>query len=109
MARDKQLKVWVDPLVAARLQVRAEEAGMSVSQYLGRLIELDGAQVDGSAVRSAPIDDILELHLLNAILLRALLARTVGEPEADKLVERARAKAHEQAQALLAEHRSSKG
>jgi hypothetical protein len=110
MARDKQLKVWVDNLEAARLSVRAEEAGMSVSQYIGRLIALDGEQPDRPAPSGAVgvTGEILELNLLNAILLRTLLVRELGEAEADKLIARARVKAHGQAQAALAEGRSSK-
>jgi hypothetical protein len=107
MARDKQLKVWLDNLQAARLSVRAEEAGMSVSQYIGRLIALDGDQA-GVAAAPSVTGEILELNLLNAILLRTLLVRELGEGEADKLITRARVKAHEQAQAMLAEGGPSK-
>jgi hypothetical protein len=42
VARDKQLKVWVDSIVAARLTVRAEESGTSLSQYVGNLIAREG-------------------------------------------------------------------
>jgi len=100
MSRDRALKVWVDAVTAARLTLRAEEAGTSVSEYVGGLISRD---VSGAGRADAVSGELLELHYLSAILLRVLLSRQVGEGEADKLLERARSKAHEQAQAALSE------
>jgi hypothetical protein len=105
MARDRSLKIWVDGITAARLTVRAEAAGTSVSEYVGNLIVRDSAE-GGRA--DALAGELLEMHFFSAIVLRALLARSVGEADADKLIERARTKAHEQAQAALAELSASK-
>jgi len=100
MARKKSLKIWVDALAAARLSVRAEEVGTTVSEYVADLVSRDLGE-RGRA--DALAGDGLEMHFLTAILLRSLLGKAVGETEADKLVERARKKAHEQARAVLAD------
>jgi hypothetical protein len=99
MPRDRQIKVWVDAIAAARLALRAGEAGTTVSEYVGGLISRDG--VSGPA--GAPASQQIELQLLTAILLKALLARVVGEEDARKLVELAKESAAEQAKALLAQ------
>jgi hypothetical protein len=102
LPRDKQLKVWVNALTAARTTVRAEEAGRSLSEYIGELIvkdDTDGGRADALA------SEILEMQYLTAILLRQLLGKTMGETEASKLVEKAKVKAHEQAQSATADLR----
>jgi hypothetical protein len=103
MGRDKQLKVWVNGITAARISLRAEEAGTTLSEYIGELVVKD-ANEGGRA--DALAGELLEMQYLNAILLRTLLGRAAGEAEADKMLERARKKAHEQAQNTLGEIRS---
>lgn len=105
MPRDKSIKVWVDGITAARLAVQAEAAGTSVSEYVGDLIARDGAE---SGRADALAGELLEMNYLTAILLRTLLGRAVGDADADKLLARARVKAHEQAQNTLDEIRDRK-
>ena len=105
MARDKALRVWVDGITAARVSLRAEEAGTTLSEYIGELLIKDATE-GGRA--DALAGELLEMQYLNAILLRTLLGKGVGEAEADKLLNKARAKAHEQAQNTLSEIRSAR-
>jgi hypothetical protein len=102
LARDKAMKIWVDGLTHARVGVRAEEAGTTLSEYVRDLLVKDandGGRADALA------GEVLEMQYLTAMLLRALLGKTLGETEAGKLVERAKVKAHEQAQAALVDLR----
>jgi len=103
MTRDKQLKVWVDSLEAARLSVRAEAAGTTVSQYIGALIARDGEEARRRSRLDALAGELLELTYLNAILVRELLARGMGGAAVDSLVTRAQEKAHKAVQARLAD------
>lgn len=110
MGRLKQIKIGVDTLTEARLSVRAEEAGASVSEYVRRLIvrELSGATDEGAAPAAPPaaagsdpaVSQLLELSLVTGMLVRAQLARAVGEDEARKLQVRAQEKAAEQVRLL---------
>jgi hypothetical protein len=102
LARDKAMKIWVDGITHARVGLKAEEAGTTLSEYVRDLIVKDtheGGRADALA------GELLETQYFTAILLRALLAKSVGEAEATKLVDRARAKAHEQVQAAIADSR----
>jgi hypothetical protein len=99
VGRLKQIKVTIDPLTEARLMVRAEEAGSSLSEYVRDLIHRSLSQarsVDAVAPR------LLELGLVTGILVRAQLGRAVGEDEARIIESRAREKASEQLESLLA-------
>lgn len=98
MARDKQIKVWVDAITAARLTLRAEEAGTTVSEYMGDLIARDAAR---SGVADALAPELLEMQTVGAILIRGLLEQAIGQEEAARFMERAQAKAVEQTQAAL--------
>ena len=99
MGRLKQIKVTIDPLNEARLLVRAEEAGSSLSEYIRDLILQRLSQ--GPSV-NAVAPQLLELGLVTGILVRAQLGRTVGEDEARVIEARAREKAAEQLESLLA-------
>lgn len=110
MSRLKQIKIGVDALVEAKLSVRAEGIGASVSEYVRGLIIRDlalppAADIDDPAMPLAPsatfAPQLLELALVTAILVRAQLARMVGEDEARKLEARAREKAAEQVCVLV--------
>lgn len=105
MARDKALKIWVDGITHARVGLKAEEAGTTLSEYVRDLIVKD-ANEGGRA--DALAGELLEMQYLNAMLLRTLLGKQLGEADADKLLNRARAKAHEQAQNTLSEIRSAR-
>lgn len=72
---------------------------------MGELIAKDAA--DGGRA-DALAGEILEMQLLNAMLLRQLLGKSFGETEAGKIVEKAKVKAREQAQAALADLRRMK-
>ena len=99
MARLKQIKIGVDTLTEAKLTVRAEQAGASLSEYVRDLILRDLAR-SGSADAVAP--RLLELALVTGILVRVLVSRAVGEDEARALEARVQEKASEQLEALLA-------
>jgi len=105
VARDKALKIWVDSITHARVGLSAEEAGTTLSEYVRELIVRDAAE-GGRA--DALAGEVLEMQYLNAMLLRSLLGKALGDAEASKLMERARTKAHEQAQATLTEIRQRK-
>jgi hypothetical protein len=110
VGRLKQIKIGVDTLTEARLSVRAEEAGASVSEYVRRLIvrDLSGVTDEGAAPAVSPaaasdpaVSQLLELSLVTGMLVRAQLARAVGEDEARKLQVRAQEKAAEQVRLLV--------
>ena len=103
--------------------MRAQQAGASLSEYVRGLIVRDlactddrvTASVDGSLAK--PLADaltaqLLELALVTGILVRAQLARMVGEDEARSIESRAQEKAAEHIRALLgerdAEHESDR-
>jgi hypothetical protein len=100
--RDSKIQVAVDAITAARVALRAQEAGLSVSGYVADLIARDGDQglADALAVEQ------LEMQLLTAILVRALLAAARGEEASRKVTERAREKAVAQARDVLADLRA---
>jgi hypothetical protein len=102
-ARDRLIQVALDAITATRLSLRAKEAGVSMSAYVADLIARDGDQglADALAVEQ------LEMQLLTAILLRALLAGIRGEEIAASLTARAREKAVDQSRSLLAHLRAS--
>jgi hypothetical protein len=114
MGRLNQIKIGVEALTEARLTVRAQQAGATLSHYVRGLIVRDLSRTDDLATASAdglldrPLADavttqLLELALVTGILVRAQLARTVGEDEARSLESRAQEKAHEHIKALLGE------
>jgi hypothetical protein len=103
MARDRSIIVTLDAFSAARLTLRAEEAGTTVSAYVGDQIVRDRAQGLGDALAA----EQLEIQLFTAILVRALLAGARGEQEARRLTERAKERAFDQARAVLADLRAS--
>lgn len=105
LPRDKNIKVWLNGITAARLAVRAEEADTTVSEYVGELIAKDAAEGGRADALAA---EVLEMQYLNAMLLRGLLGKSMGESEASKYLERARTKAREQVQSTLAEIRPRK-
>lgn len=100
MGRLKQIKVSIDPLTEARLLVRAEEAGSSLSEYVRDLILQHLSQ--GRSV-NAMAPQLLELSLVTGILVRAQLGRAIGEDEARVIEARAREKAAEQLESLFAD------
>lgn len=99
MGRLKQIKIGVDALTEAKLTVRAERVGTSVSEYVRDLILRDLVR-SGSADAVAP--QLLELALVTGILVRAQLGQTLGEEEARTIQTRAEEKAAETLRALLA-------
>lgn len=111
MSRLKQIKIGIDNLTEARLGARAEEAGTTVSEYVRRLIlrDVSGGSDQGAATAAPPaaaasdpaIPQLLELSLVTGMLVRAQLARVVGEDEARKLQARAQEKAAEQVRLLV--------
>jgi len=114
MGRLNQIKIGVDALTEARLTVRAQQAGATLSEYVRGLIVRDLSRTDDRVSTSAegslakPRADALtrqlvELALVTGILVRAQLARTVGEDEASSLESRAQEKAAEHIKALLGE------
>jgi hypothetical protein len=100
MARLKQIKIGVDPLTEAKLTVRAEQAGCNVSEYVRDLILKD---VSRSGSTDFLLPQLVELGLVTGILVRAQLGHVIGEDEARTLEARARERATEQLEALLAE------
>lgn len=110
-ARLKQIKIGVDPLTEAKLSLRAQQAGSTVSEYVRALIVRDLAGGGEAASRAEPTEplsgQLLELALVTGILVRVQLARTVGEDEANKIVSRAQEKAAEQVRSLLGSDRES--
>jgi hypothetical protein len=103
MVRDRAIRVNLDAFTVARLTLRAEEAGTTVSAYVADLIARDGAL--GLADLLAA--EQLEIQLFTAILVRTLLAGARGEQEVRRLTERAKERAIEQAKAVLADLRAS--
>ena len=107
MSRLKQIKIGIDNLTEARLGARAEEAGTTVSEYVRRLIlrDVSGGSGQGAAPAAAASDpaipQLMELSLVTGMLVRAQLARVVGEDEARKLQVRAQEKAAEQVRLLV--------
>jgi hypothetical protein len=112
MGRLKQIKIGVDVLTEARLTVRAQQAGASLSEYVRGLVlrDLSRAEEREEPAATVPVParvaelitpQILELSLVTGILVRAQLARAVGEDEARKLETRAQERAAEQLKALL--------
>ena len=123
MGRLNQIKIGVDALTEARLTVRAQQAGATLSEYVRGLIVRDLSRADDAVTASAdaslakPLADaltgqLLELALVTGILVRAQLARMVGEDEARSIESRAQEKAAEHIRALLgerdAEHESDR-
>ncbi len=114
MGRLNQIKIGVDALTAARLTVRAQQAGATLSEYVRGLIVRDlfatddaGTAAAGGSLAKPPTDaltaQLLELALVTGILVRAELARAVGEDDARKIETRAQEKAADQLKALLGE------
>jgi len=114
MGRLNQIKIGVDALTEARLTVRAQQAGATLSEYVRGLIVRDLSCTDDRVAPSAdeslaqpPADaltaQLLELALVTGILVRAQLAQMVGEDEARNLESRAQVKAAEHVKALLGE------
>jgi hypothetical protein len=103
MLRDHTFKVSVDAFTAARLTLRAEEAGTTVSAYIADLIAQDAEKGLADAVAA----EQLEIQLFTVILVRTVLAGARGEPEARRLTELAKERATEQARAVLADLRAS--
>jgi hypothetical protein len=104
MLRDHTFKVSLDALAAARLTLRAEEAGITVSAYLAHLV----AQDDEKGLADTLAAEQLEIQIFTAILVRTVLAGARGEQEVRRLTERAKEKAIEQARAVLADLRASR-
>src|SRR5947209_199523 len=111
MGRLNQIKIGVDALTEARLTVRAQQAGASLSEYVRGLIVRDLTRADDSTdtpdeFLATPGADgltpkLLELALVTGILVRAQLARMVGEDATRSLESRAQEKAAEHMRALL--------
>jgi hypothetical protein len=103
MLRDHTFKVSLDAFTAARLTLRAEEAGTTVSAYIADLIVQDGEKGLADALAA----EQLEIQIFTAILVRTVLAGARGEQEVRRLTERAKERATQQARALLADLRAS--
>jgi len=103
MSRDHAIKVSLDAFAVARVTLRAEEAGTTVSAYIANLI----AQDEQKGLADALAAEQLEIQLFTAILVRTVLAGARGEPEVRRLTERAKERAVEQARAVLADVRAS--
>jgi len=89
MGRLNQIKIGVDALTEARLTVRAQQAGATLSEYVRGLIVRDLSCTDDrvaasdDALLAKPLADaltgqLLELGLVTGILVRAQLARMVA-------------------------------
>lgn len=98
MGRLKQIKIGVDTLTEARLTVRAERAGTSVSEYVRDLILKELRNVRST---DAIASELLEIALITGILMRAQLGRAMGEEEARLVETQAQEKASEHVRALL--------
>jgi hypothetical protein len=114
MGRLNQIKIGVDALTEARLTVRAQRAGATLSEYVRGLILRDLSRADDRVTDSAdgslakpPADaltaQLLEVALVTGILVRAQLARTIGEGPARDIESRAQEKAAVHMNALLGE------
>ena len=117
MGRPTHLKIRVDSLTFAGLAFRARRTGTSLSEYVRGLIAHDLPHTaDGNADAPPPAvnstrhgisdtvaDQLLELSLLTIVLVRAQLARAVGEEEARSIETRAKQKAAELAKILLSD------
>ena|SRR5438552_9810222 len=112
MGRLNQIKIGVDALTEARLTVRAQQAGATLSEYVRGLIVRDlsctddrlTASAEGSLAKplaGALTAELLEVALVTGILVRAQLAGMVGEDEACSLESRAQEKAAEHIKTLL--------
>ena len=106
MTHAKQLKVGVDAVTEAKVSLRAQERGVTVSEYVRSLIlrDLDG----GEAPREPERTDtwahlalpVLEVALVTGILVRAHLGWNVGEEDAQAISKRAHDRADEQIRVL---------
>jgi hypothetical protein len=112
MGRLNQIKIGVDALTEARLTVRAQQAGATLSEYVRGLIVRDLSRTDegpsGDGSLAKPLADaltaqLLEVALVTGILVRSQLARTIGEDETRDLESRAQMKAAEHVKAFLGE------
>jgi riboflavin synthase len=103
MSRDHTFKVSLDAFAAARLTLRAEEAGTTVSAYVADLI----AQDADKGLAHALAAEQLEIQIFTAILVLTVLAGARGEPEVRRLAEGAKERATEHARAVLADLRAS--
>lgn len=114
MGRLNQIKIGVDALTEARLTVRAQHAGATLSEYVRGLILRDLSRADDHVTDSAdgslakpPADaltaQLLEVALVTGILVRAQLARAIGEDQARDIESRAQEKAAGHMKALLGE------
>ncbi|SRR6266446_791636 len=113
MGRLNQIKIGVDALTEARLTVRAQQAGATLSEYVRGLIVRDLSRTDDESVSPdaslakppahARTAQLLEVALVTGMLVRAQLSRMVGEDEARSLESRAQEKAAEHMKTLLGE------
>jgi hypothetical protein len=116
MGRPTHLKIRVDSLTFAGLAFRAWRTGTSLSEYVRGLIANDLPRTaDGNAdappavnstrhgISDTVADQLLELSLLTIVLVRAQLARVVGEEEARSIETRAKQKAAELVKMLLSD------
>jgi hypothetical protein len=112
MGRLNQIKIGVDTLTEARLTVRAQQAGATLSEYVRGLILRDLSRTDDEvtgatdASLAKPLADaltaqLLEVALVTGILVRAQLARAIGEDQARDLEGRAQEKAAAHMRAVL--------
>jgi hypothetical protein len=103
MVRDHLINVAVDAFSFARVTLRAEESGTTVSAHVADMIARD----DDQGLADALAAEQLEMQLFTAMLVRTVLAGARGEQEVLMLTERAKAKASEQTRAVLADLRAS--
>jgi hypothetical protein len=79
MIRDCRWMVRFSPLMGERVRNRAAAQGLSIAEYLRTTIETD-LRKGGAADTLAPINT--EVTLVTGMMVRELLARTLGQEEA---------------------------
>lgn len=97
MAKESRYMVRFDPMVAKRIENRAQERGMSVAEYIRTTVERD-LHEGGSAL--APVN--AKVSLVTGIMLRQVVDHIFGA-EAGKRIEAA---AQESADAMIAAKRN---
>lgn len=82
MIQEIRLTVRLKPLMGIRARMRAEDQGITCSEYLRALIEND-FKMGGKADALAELNT--EITLVNGMMVRRLLTEALGPEEAKKV------------------------
>ena len=104
MTRELRLTVRLSPLTSTRVKLRAEEQGISCAEYLRAILEND-LRKGGSADSLALVNT--EITLVTGMMVRELLAHTLGRDEAKSLEDWANGRASGIIQGELRERSAS--